>query len=1151
MALGGDFLVQASPAPSDDDARRLLRFVQHADREALSSLWLSHVDEAWRLARWICGERAENAVQEAAVDLLRYAGSWRDRGPGSARGWLLTVVANAARRQRRREVPFWQPLHEVGVRPALDGTPTDSEHWEQLQAALLQLARPYRRAIELRYLVGLDFAAVAVALGVPERTARTRVVRGLEELRQRLGVAPAGGTHAALVFMTTVKPLTPPAEMGSLVAAAGAVAAAKPVAALAIAVMTLLLITGAFTWRLPATSGSSHVTVPEPAPVAAVATEVPAPAPAWLELRRAPWPNWPLWYHPQTMARWVAAAVRREPGAPQIVAAGLLPYATRAPLTPDGWPVPADQDPTLREQLDAWSRASGGRWDVQGGTLRCWLPLSAAERAALLRDLEGTQDIAGAWAARRLLNDGDPEAAAAALTTAGRGGPATERVIDTLAEVMQRELNSFAPPLLNSFGWWRQDAGLKTGLNALLARSVPAERRPLLLAIAGRIGLESFEKELIAAATPAGQQRVLLLFGLAHLTTPGAVAWFDERCAAKDEDVIRCLPSARQPALAGAALRALAAQPGDLGMLARQAVVACVSAEPNSQAHALPVSLSLAKDGAPPAEGRDDVDFVVMDLLLTLRTGTDQQRDDIAARFLKADFSPPQLRSHPLFLSELIDRPAAKDLLIQAVGASSIGLISLEGVYRPGSSAWDPLASPSWLAAAPLAVRSEYVQAIRTAFAKRAGVLAPTLACAAGLGDPLARETLLAFRPTNWNDAVAWSAALTFWYDPAGLRALQEFTANPGLAPDLRQGVPRGSQCFGYDRRGGASAPFWDYVHGLLAPAEHRWLRSDAAGVLGAAGVAAEPALVAWQDMATTDSDGRVAGMAGILTMDPPAFLQRSRYLSLLRQAAKGQPGRARDEIIRWNAANKLADALRANPELLPELLRLTTDPHPVVRRRALMALAAVPSGVVPALSAALEQVCQRGLEDPSPLVRRVVGAILTARREPDLSALRAHAIALMGEIKSGRDDPNGWAEYYKDPTPAGLAPSDLPGLPVAVAAATPGRNECHWSMDGNERIYAAQITVGEPHGLGNPVIVRVTRSDGGKPVEINDAWGYRSASGALHIDTALLRGDIRPEIPCLALDPDGTVRCLEPDSGKSGRGHVGPLPVESKESGF
>ena len=35
MALGGDFLVQASPAPSDDDARRLLRFVQHADPSLL------------------------------------------------------------------------------------------------------------------------------------------------------------------------------------------------------------------------------------------------------------------------------------------------------------------------------------------------------------------------------------------------------------------------------------------------------------------------------------------------------------------------------------------------------------------------------------------------------------------------------------------------------------------------------------------------------------------------------------------------------------------------------------------------------------------------------------------------------------------------------------------------------------------------------------------------------------------------------------------------------------------------------------------------------------------------------------------------------------------------------------------------------------
>jgi RNA polymerase sigma-70 factor (ECF subfamily) len=271
----------------DADRDDLLAFQRSGDRAVLAALWARHVEASYRMARWICGHRAEDALQDAAVQVVRSAARWRDQGAGSATRWLMTVVANAARSQRRRDRRGWLPLAAVGELPAPVAAGPEDERLERVRQGLARLHARDRLPVELRYLAGLDFPAVAAALGVPERTARTRVARALSRLRQRLGVMDAAG-HAGVVLLLTPTHLPPvPASAATVVAAvptatATAAAGATSLAGFAWvwAALATAAIAGGVIWAGPGPAqpvdAAMSATAPATAPPAEAAAATPA-----------------------------------------------------------------------------------------------------------------------------------------------------------------------------------------------------------------------------------------------------------------------------------------------------------------------------------------------------------------------------------------------------------------------------------------------------------------------------------------------------------------------------------------------------------------------------------------------------------------------------------------------------------------------------------------------------------------------------------------------------------------------------------------------------------------------------------------------------------------------------------------------------------
>src|ERR1700720_4331210 len=89
-------------------------------------LVLPHLGDAYSLARWITGNRAdaEDVVQDACLRAFRAIGSLAD---GSARPWVLTIVRNTAytwlRKNRPSAVLVVEDLEAVETAQANSGDP--------------------------------------------------------------------------------------------------------------------------------------------------------------------------------------------------------------------------------------------------------------------------------------------------------------------------------------------------------------------------------------------------------------------------------------------------------------------------------------------------------------------------------------------------------------------------------------------------------------------------------------------------------------------------------------------------------------------------------------------------------------------------------------------------------------------------------------------------------------------------------------------------------------------------------------------------------------------------------------------------------------------------------------------------------------------
>ena len=193
-----------SMPPTDEELVAAFQSGDVAAFETLVARWDRKIQGAiYRVLG--AGEDSRDLCQEVFLKAYRALGTFKREARFSS--WLYQIALNACRdRLRRRRGRLQVSLEDAG--DALDGAQDAApsaldlveagELARAVQAALATLPHEQREVIALKEYEGLTFVEIAEALDVPVSTVKTRLYRGLGQLRQQLERQGVRGAAAPL-----------------------------------------------------------------------------------------------------------------------------------------------------------------------------------------------------------------------------------------------------------------------------------------------------------------------------------------------------------------------------------------------------------------------------------------------------------------------------------------------------------------------------------------------------------------------------------------------------------------------------------------------------------------------------------------------------------------------------------------------------------------------------------------------------------------------------------------------------------------------------------------------------------------------------------------------------------------------------------------
>jgi RNA polymerase sigma-70 factor (ECF subfamily) len=144
------------------------------------------------MARFLAGmvgqpELVQDLCQEVFLRVFLARARYRDSGAFSS--WLYRIACNVARDACRRRRPQPRPLSNHEPTAPAAGPEACCEQRElaqEIARALAELPLPQREVVVLRHFEGMQFKDIAVVLGTPASTLRSRFEVGMGRLRTRL-----------------------------------------------------------------------------------------------------------------------------------------------------------------------------------------------------------------------------------------------------------------------------------------------------------------------------------------------------------------------------------------------------------------------------------------------------------------------------------------------------------------------------------------------------------------------------------------------------------------------------------------------------------------------------------------------------------------------------------------------------------------------------------------------------------------------------------------------------------------------------------------------------------------------------------------------------------------------------------------------------
>jgi RNA polymerase sigma-70 factor, ECF subfamily len=181
----------AATTPRDESDAELIRQAIAGHREAFAEIYRRYSALVYRFARMMSGSvaTAEDVTQETFTVLLRNLRRYEPDRAGLST-YLYGVARNVTRTRLRRERRFVRlegtPDREPLSRQDPSAVFEQSQRWLRLRQVIAELPSRYREVIILCAVHGLSYAEVAVILGTPVGTVRSRLSRARHAVAERL-----------------------------------------------------------------------------------------------------------------------------------------------------------------------------------------------------------------------------------------------------------------------------------------------------------------------------------------------------------------------------------------------------------------------------------------------------------------------------------------------------------------------------------------------------------------------------------------------------------------------------------------------------------------------------------------------------------------------------------------------------------------------------------------------------------------------------------------------------------------------------------------------------------------------------------------------------------------------------------------------------
>ncbi len=161
----------------------LIKHIRAGDEDAAEELVRRYYPGIMRFCRWQCGDidLAEDLTQDTFYKALRCLDQYRKGEHFKA--WLYSVAKSVCMDELRKHKPETDPDYDIYEIEDRNAGIQQIENEEAIKQMLSVLPGDQKEALTLRYMEGLSYREIGEVLGIPARTAQSRVNLALKLLR--------------------------------------------------------------------------------------------------------------------------------------------------------------------------------------------------------------------------------------------------------------------------------------------------------------------------------------------------------------------------------------------------------------------------------------------------------------------------------------------------------------------------------------------------------------------------------------------------------------------------------------------------------------------------------------------------------------------------------------------------------------------------------------------------------------------------------------------------------------------------------------------------------------------------------------------------------------------------------------------------------